>query len=383
MLPDPILTTWYAPAERAPHADLLLLAQRFLGISPYLRAILDAVPDILMALNPERQIVFANRSLLNFACCREDDLLGLRPGEALGCAHAFDRPAGCGTTEFCVTCGATQAILNSACGLPDVQECRITRCENGEALDFRVWSTPLTIEGDRFTLLTLSDISEEKRRRALERIFFHDVLNTVTAMKAASDLLARRTNGDTGDLPQIMRALVERLIDEIAAQRQLTDAENKELAANPTPINVPALLADLAREFAYHRLAEERTIQVAPAGNVSIVSDPVILRRVLVNMLKNALEASRPGETVTLGYRPDADEIEFWVHNPGAMPRPVQLQVFQRSFSTKGTGRGLGTYSIKLLGERYLGGRVGFTSSPEAGTTFTIRLPATHKATTP
>ncbi len=383
MLPDPNLITFFAPAERAPHADTLRLAQRFLGVSPYVRAILDAVPDIIMALTPQRQIVFANHSLLDFACCQEADLLGLRPGEALGCAHAFDRPAGCGTTEYCVTCGAAQAILNSACGLPDVQECRITRCENGEALDFRVWSTPLAIDDDRFTLLTLSDISADKRRRTLERIFFHDVLNTVTAMKAASDLLARRGNGDSGDLPQIMRTLVDRLIDEIAAQRQLTDAENNELAMNQVTINVPALLADLTRAFTHHHLAEGRTIRVAPAGAIALISDPVILRRVLVNMLKNALEASQPGETVTLGGQRAGDEIEFWVHNPSAMPRPVQLQVFQRSFSTKGTGRGLGTYSMKLLGERYLGGRVGFTSSPEAGTTFTIRLPATHKAETP
>lgn len=382
MLPD-LTSIQFAPAERAPRADVLQLARRFLDISPSLRAILDAVPDILMALNPQRQVVFANRSLLNFACCTDAEVLGLRPGEVLGCAHAFDLPTGCGSTEFCVTCGAAQAILNSACGLPDVQECRITRGANGEALDFRVRSTPLVIGDDRFTLLTLSDISEEKRRRALERIFFHDVLNTATAMKAASDLLARRANGDTGDLPQIMRSLVERLIDEIAAQRQLTDAENDDLTVNRTPINVPALLADLARAFIHHQLAEERTIRITPAGNVEVVSDPVILRRVLANMLKNALEASRPGETVTLGYRPDADEIEFWVHNPGAMPRPVQLQVFQRSFSTKGPGRGLGTYSMKLLGERYLGGRVDFTTSQQAGTTFTVRLPATHKVETP
>ncbi|MFA7348153.1 MAG: ATP-binding protein, partial [Desulfurivibrionaceae bacterium] len=59
----------------------------------------------------------------------------------------------------------------------------------------------------------------------------------------------------------------------------------------------------------------------------------------------------------------------------GCMPENVQLQIFQRSFSTKGTGRGLGTYSIKLLGERYLKGRVSFTSTPEKGTTFRFRCP--------
>jgi sensor histidine kinase regulating citrate/malate metabolism len=58
------------------------------------------------------------------------------------------------------------------------------------------------------------------------------------------------------------------------------------------------------------------------------------------------------------------------------MPREVQLQVFQRSFSTKArSGRGIGTYSIKLFVERYLKGTVGFTSDEPGGTTFTVTLP--------
>jgi signal transduction histidine kinase len=58
------------------------------------------------------------------------------------------------------------------------------------------------------------------------------------------------------------------------------------------------------------------------------------------------------------------------------MPRHVQQQLFQRSFSTKGGGRGLGTYSIKLLSERYLKGDVSFVSSQAEGTTFTVRFPS-------
>lgn len=51
------------------------------------------------------------------------------------------------------------------------------------------------------------------------------------------------------------------------------------------------------------------------------------------------------------------------------------LQIFQRSFSTKGGGRGIGTYSVKLLTENYLQGRVAFVSTAEAGTTFTATYP--------
>jgi signal transduction histidine kinase len=57
------------------------------------------------------------------------------------------------------------------------------------------------------------------------------------------------------------------------------------------------------------------------------------------------------------------------------MPADVQLQMFHRSFSTKGKGRGTGTYSVKLLTEKYLQGRVAFTSTPASGTTFEVTLP--------
>ena len=112
------------------------------------------------------------------------------------------------------------------------------------------------------------------------------------------------------------------------------------------------------------------------APDLPLVSDRTLVNRVLGNMVKNALEAIEPGQRVLLGCTGSTDAVEFWVQNPGIMPREVQLQVFQRSFSTKGRGRGLGTYSIKLLTEHYLNGKAWFTTSIDEGTTFVIRLPA-------
>ena len=94
-------------------------------------------------------------------------------------------------------------------------------------------------------------------------------------------------------------------------------------------------------------------------------------------MVKNALEASGNGQTVTLACGVDGNSVWFEVHNPAFMPRNVQLQIFQRSFSTKGDGRGLGTYSIKLLTEQYLGGRVWFETDEVRGTVFKVSLPLT------
>lgn len=57
------------------------------------------------------------------------------------------------------------------------------------------------------------------------------------------------------------------------------------------------------------------------------------------------------------------------------MPREVQLQVFKRSFSTKGEGCGLGSYSVNLLTQRYIQGWVWFTSDEAEGTTFRMWVP--------
>ena len=118
----------------------------------------------------------------------------------------------------------------------------------------------------------------------------------------------------------------------------------------------------------------------ACCGELHFKSDPVLLGRVLINLLKNALEAEEPGAVITLGCRQTEGRIEFWVQNPRVMPREVQFQLFHRSFSTKGENRGLGTYGAKLLTERYLGGELTFTSQDGQGTVFKVSLPLNYMA---
>ena len=145
---------------------------------------------------------------------------------------------------------------------------------------------------------------------------------------------------------------------------------------DPSDLRAKEVLEELAVAYRHHRVTAGKNITVAAeSDNVTILTDHALLLRVLGNMLKNALEASSAGETVMVGSKGEEDQVEFWVQNPAHMPRDVQLQVFKRSFSTKGSGRGIGTYSIRLFVTRYLHGSVDFESSEERGTTFRVRLP--------
>src|ERR1035437_9448630 len=140
---------------------------------------LNTVPTYLVVVNENRQIVYSNEAVRKiFPGDPFDKIYGKRPGELLNCSHATEDASGCGTTKFCSECGAVKAMLSSLSGKEDVQECRIIQDPDGNALDFRVWTKPITIHNEKYAVFAFSDISDEKRRLALERIFFHDVINT-------------------------------------------------------------------------------------------------------------------------------------------------------------------------------------------------------------
>ncbi len=367
--------TEFAPAERAPAHEVWRQAQLF-SDNLLLRSVLDAVPQIVLVVNEQRQMVFANQALYALSGLDPNNPpVGRRPGEILECAHADDRTGGCGTTEFCRTCGAVRVLLSALRGIEMVDECRIIQVE-GSALDLRVKSTPLEIDGQQFAVFAIEDISHEKRRRALERIFFHDILNTASVLKGFGDILADATPAEIDLMKEHFVHYADRLVDEINAQRELAAAENDELVVRLEMVNAQALLHQLAEAYQHHPVAADRQIAIAPETQpITFMTDATLLGRVLGNMLKNALEACAPGETATLACVRGGNRVAFSVHNPAYMPREIQLQVFQRSFSTKGEGRGLGTYSMKLLSEQYLGGRVMFASSPDDGTTFVATFP--------
>jgi sensor histidine kinase regulating citrate/malate metabolism len=93
-------------------------------------------------------------------------------------------------------------------------------------------------------------------------------------------------------------------------------------------------------------------------------------------MITNALEATAEEGIVKVWLEQKDGLLSFCMWNRQVIPPHIALRVFQRNFSTKeGAGRGIGTYSMKLFGEKILGGQVSFTTSPEEGTVFRFSLP--------
>jgi sensor histidine kinase regulating citrate/malate metabolism len=119
-----------------------------------------------------------------------------------------------------------------------------------------------------------------------------------------------------------------------------------------------------------------RIVQRGLDEDVMIRTDAAQALRCLGNLLRNALEAVASEQTVTIQADVTARSVVFSVHNEGVIPPEIQAHMFERAVSSKAArGRGIGTYSVKLIAERYLNGRVSFVSKEKEGTVFLLELP--------
>jgi signal transduction histidine kinase len=373
-MPNPAAGT--APRERAA-SDVIRAEAALLAAVPLLKKILDSLPVMAAVLNVQRQVVLANERLVQFAGARSaDELEGLRPGELLDCVHARETEYGCGTSESCSVCGALRAILLAQLRRGDTELCRMRRHAGAgeEPLELEVWATPLDLLDGHFTLLALADASA-----AVERDWLTDeLLPRALELSVEVEALASALAGDSG-VPRertiaLLHATARRLTAVLREHADLPAAEGGVLVAVPERVRPRDLLVAVAADFEAGRGG--RAIEIDPvADDLVLMTDPGLLGRVLAKLVANALEATPPGGAVHIGCRRDGDHAEFFVHNPGQIPRAAQLRIFQRGFSTKGPGRGYGMYLARLIAERYLAGAVSLQT--EAGTVFSVRLPLT------
>jgi K+-sensing histidine kinase KdpD len=373
--------TEYAPAQISSKKEIEMQSKVLRSI-PFIYELLGSIAGIAVIVNNNRQVVYANETFFDTLGVEDfESFLGLRLGNIYGCIHSQNTTGGCGTSKYCRYCGAVNVILDSQkTGKQIVKECRLSvkSDENMECLDISIKATPLVVLEEAFTVISVFDISDKKRKEVLERMFYHDVINKAGGINSLIAFIKYNSSLDNNDLEELFDTLYissNELVEEIVAQRDLALAERNELILKPEVVDSEELVQTIVNLFKKHEIGKDKCIEVVvPKDELVLVTDKIILSRVLGNLLKNALEASEPNQIVTLELRKN-QSIEFIVKNMTYMPEEVEKQLFKRSFSTKGKGRGLGTYSVKLLTERYLKGAVHFNTDVNKGTQFHVLLP--------
>jgi signal transduction histidine kinase len=198
----------------------------------------------------------------------------------------------------------------------------------------------------------------------------HEIKNPLNSLALVLELLGRKVspeaNGDV-DLGKAQVRTIARIVDRFS---RVVKAVRPEVA--------PLALDDVLRQAAENVAAEvpgaSSRLRIESAPGVLVAGDRELLVQAVLNVLKNAVEAS-PDAPVHAGGRRAGKKIEIRVRDggPGLPPEAAAL-VFEPFYTTKEKGMGIGLYLTKRIIEAH-GGTIEARGVAGQGTEFRIELP--------
>ena len=214
-------------------------------------------------------------------------------------------------------------------------------------------------------------------REEVERIARHDIKTPLNSIVAVPRLLRERRPLDAREeelLGMVERAAY-RILDMVNLSVDLYRMEQGEYRFAPRAVDLAALAQTVAREIGAH--AQTKGVSFAlPASPAPAWAEELLCYSILANLMKNAVEGSPDGATVTVSIAPRADRVVLTVHNAGVVPEEVRGAFFQKyATSGKAGGSGLGAYSARLM-SRVQEGELAMRTSAAEGTTLELTLHA-------
>ena len=322
------------------------------------RLVFSHVPLGILHFDSKGIITACNDNFVNINDSDKDKIIGFYLAEVLD-ANLFS------------------AIENAIAGTVGHYEGEYLSKTSGKITPVRVNFAPIFLKDGTLSggIGIFEDITERKQ---IERIFFHDILNTAGNLNNMLELLHDDTTNvdEQKEYMKILDEIAKRIIDEIVTHRHLVSSEKSKIKLNIQKTSSFKILKKIFDSFSPEDILNGKKLVFAQENiDSEFETDEILLGRVLNNMLKNALEASHSGDVITLLCGVNKDTVHFAINNPGVIPENIKSQLFNRSISTKGSGRGIGIYSMKLLTEKYLNGKIEFTSVENKGTTFVVEYP--------
>lgn len=246
----------------------------------------------------------------------------------------------------------------------------------------------ITDEAGR-VLLAINVFRDVTELRELERmkdeyvsLISHDLRAPLSVMLGHADLLRRKLSRRSDEAPyrsaeaifgsgQRLNAMIQDLVDSARL-------ESGRLALSPTPLSLPALVADTIRRTVGPVAAGRVQLRIED-GDLDVLADAERLSRVVTNLVANALKYSSADRPVVVTVARRGDEARCAVQDWGVGIEPDKLpRVFERFFraqpDSKVEGLGLGLYIAKLIVDAH-GGRVWVESEAGSGSTFGFDLP--------
>jgi two-component system nitrogen regulation sensor histidine kinase NtrY len=235
------------------------------------------------------------------------------------------------------------------------------------------------------TVLVVDDVTPLIRAqkvaawREVARRLAHEIKNPLTPIQLSAERLRRKLTGLDAPLLDLVHECTSTIVGEVESLKGLVD-EFSQFARMPAPRAVPTDVPALVGETLalYDGLFTDVRFETRlDPGVVEVRVDPEQLKRVLINLVDNAIEAMHRRGTIAIETARDQPNgfIRIVVADDGpGIPEGEREKLFLPYYSTKGRGSGLGLAIVRRIVAEH-GGSVDVTENVPRGTRFTIELP--------
>ncbi len=349
------------------------------------RHLLEALNDAIFLVN-DTSYVYVNKS--------GAELLGYSdPAELIG-ADAFENVA---PEHRDLVRARVQARMKGE-EAPDEYELKLIK-KDGSAIDVEVKASRIVFEGKPASLAIDKDVTSQKQMREQIKRYTEELEQQVekrtqelleAQQLAAAGRMASMVGHDLRSPLQSIRNAAylmkkqpersEEMLSSIesSVDRALVMLEELRHRTRETPLKIestdlPGLISDVINEVA---ASEAVKIELLLDPELKMVEvDPLKVRRVFDNLIRNAVEAMPEGGRLTIETRSGADSFTIRIADTGVgIPEDLVPNLFKPFYTTKSKGLGLGlAYSLKAVEAH--GGRIEVESQVGKGTTFKIVMP--------
>jgi nitrogen fixation/metabolism regulation signal transduction histidine kinase len=288
------------------------------------------------------------------------------------------------------------ALVNSLVELGAGERSLVKIVQNGEVLQLAVYATKFRLRNQLFTLASIQNIQSELEEREMEawqkliRVLTHEIMNSVTPISSLAatvneilrDLSSKfkvpdDTSESVDDMSKALQTIQKRsegLLHFVEAYRSLTRLPQPKLREFSI-----AELFNRMQTLTYEEMKKSNIyfeITTNPPG-LKLTADPEQIEQVLLNLLKNAIEAVQdsPDPEIQLrGYHSDGGRVVIQVidNGPGIAPE-IREKIFIPFFTTKKQGSGIGlSLSRQII--RLHKGTITANMDGTSGSIFTLRI---------
>lgn len=208
----------------------------------------------------------------------------------------------------------------------------------------------------------------------------HQIKTPLAALNIYNGLLQAEAE-DTESVRELT-SLSEQELDRIETLVQnllkITRLDADAVTFEKTPENVADMLRDVELHFAFRAKREQKALRLSGADAVSLLCDRGWIQEAVGNLVKNALDHTKAGDTIVVTWRRFPSVVQIRVEDNGSGIRPEDLpHVFKRfyrsRFSKDTPGIGLGLPLVKAIVEAH-NGTVEVDSEPGVGSAFTMNF---------